>query len=368
MINKKLRLLLAEGDPAETTAGLRELHPEIQDGLELTIVSTIPTLIATLEMVNPEVIFVDLSLARPDPLEAVRRVHRSAPEVPLIVLADGSDKNCATQSLSQGALDYLLKGFIDTRTLERVLREALAHNTLEGLANLLRDSLTGFYIRDGFLTLGKRAMETAKRRKSTLVLLCVRIDNLAALRAGHGPTAVESSLREVAALLAGSFRGTDIIARLGDSQFAALAVDAVEPSAPVLCQRMEKRIAVLNRDRGTRGPPELRISARFWSPKETITFSEFLDSVEAGVPASGDRTGDSRPHHAQTWRSGGGVEAHDFVPWSAHSLYQRLFTGFGKRFARHARRPPPAKTIQSTTLGRVVREILHQEKKRKATS
>jgi DNA-binding NarL/FixJ family response regulator len=84
-------------------------------------------------------------------LEAVRRVHRSAPEVPLIVLADGSDKNCATQSLRQGALDYLLKGFIDTRT------------------DLLRDSFTGLYIRDGFLTLGKRAIETAKRRKSTLV-------------------------------------------------------------------------------------------------------------------------------------------------------------------------------------------------------
>jgi len=164
--------------------------------------------LATLEIVNPEVIFVDLSLAHPDPLEAVRRVHRSAPEVPLIVLADGSDKNCATQSLSQGALDYLLKGFIDTRT------------------DLLRDSFTGLYIRDGFLTLGKRAIETAKRRKSTLVLLRMRIDNLAALRAGHGPIAVESSLREVAALLAGGFRGTDIIARLGESQFAALAVDA----------------------------------------------------------------------------------------------------------------------------------------------
>src|SRR6266852_9781695 len=124
-------------------------------------------------------------------------------------------------------------------------------------------------------------METAKRRKSTLVLLCMRIDNLAALRAGHGPTAAESSLREVAALLAGGFRGTDIIARLGESQFAALAVDAAEPSAPVLCQRLEKRIAMFNHDRGAWGPLELRMSARFWSPKEAIAFSEFLESVEA---------------------------------------------------------------------------------------
>src|SRR5258707_6104259 len=53
---------------------------------------------------------------------------------------------------------------------------------------------------------------------------------------------------------------TDIVARLEESQFAALAVDAIEPSAPVLCQRVEKRIAVLNRDMGPWGPLELRIS------------------------------------------------------------------------------------------------------------
>jgi diguanylate cyclase (GGDEF)-like protein len=283
MSEKKLRILLTEGDSAETTAALSELYPESQGGLELTIVSTIPTLIAMLEIANPEVIFVDLALAHPDPWEAVRRLHRSAPEVPMIVLADGKDKNYAAQSLSHGALDYLLKGFIDTRTLERVLRAALEHNTLEGLADLLRDPLTGLYVRDGFHTLGKRAMETAKRRESTLVLLCMRIDNLVALRAGHGSVAVENSLREVAALLTSSFRMTDIVARLGESQFAALSVDAAERSAPVLCQRLEKRIAVLNRDRGTWGPLELRMSARFWSPKEATPFSEFLDSVEAGL-------------------------------------------------------------------------------------
>jgi diguanylate cyclase (GGDEF)-like protein len=283
MSKKKLRVLLAEGDPAETTAALRELYPESQDSLELTIVSTIATLIATIEIVNPEVLIVDLSLAHPDPLEAVRRVHRSAPEVSLIVLADASDRHSAELSLSQGALDYVLKGFIDTRTLGRVLRAALERNTLEGLADLLRDSLTGLYTRDGFLTLGERAMETARSRKSTLVLLCMKIENLAALRAGYGPGAFESSLREVSALLNSGFRGTDIIARLGESQFAALAVDAMEPSAPVLCQRLEKRIGMLNRDRGAWGPLELRMSARFWTPKETSTFSEFLNSVEAGL-------------------------------------------------------------------------------------
>ncbi len=281
MNEKKLRILLAEGNSGETVAALRELYPEGQNGLELTNVSSVSTLIATLEIAKPEVIFLDLSLAHADPLEAVRRVHRSAPEVPLIVLADGSDRNCAARSLGQGALNYLIKGFIDRRTLEGVLRAALEHNTFEGLTDLLRDPLTGLYIRDGFLTLGERAMETAKRNESTLVLLSMRIENLAMVRAVYGSNAAEKSLRGVATLLSGSFRRTDIVTRLEESQFAALAVDAIEPSAPVLCQRVEKRIAVLNRDMGPWGPLELRISARFWSPKESITFSQFLESVEA---------------------------------------------------------------------------------------
>jgi diguanylate cyclase (GGDEF)-like protein len=281
MNEKKLRILLAEGNPGEAASALRTLYPEGQDGLELTNVSSVSTLIATLEIVNPEIILLDLALAHPHTLDAVRRVHRSAPTASLIILADASDKDFATRCLIQGAQDYLLKGFIDSRTLEHVLRAALEHNTLGSLADLLHDSLTGLYTRDGFLTLGERAMETAKSRAGTLVLLCMSIENLAALEEEFGPGAVESSLCEVAKSLAASFRRTDIVARVGESQFAALAVDAAEPSAPVLRQRLEKRFVMLNRDMLPGGALELRMSARFWSPKEAIVFPDFLDSVEA---------------------------------------------------------------------------------------
>src|SRR5260370_7902820 len=122
MNEKKLHVLLAEAHADETATALRSLYAKVQDGLELTNVSSISTLIATLEIVNPEVIFLDLSLAQPDPLDGIRRVHRSAPSVPLIVLADSSDKDCAVRSLTQGPLDYLIKRFIYSRSLERPLR------------------------------------------------------------------------------------------------------------------------------------------------------------------------------------------------------------------------------------------------------
>jgi hypothetical protein len=63
-----------------------------------------------------------------------------------VVLADPSQKQYAAQNLSEGAMDYVLKGFMDARTLDRVLRHALARNTFEGLADLPRDSMTGFCV------------------------------------------------------------------------------------------------------------------------------------------------------------------------------------------------------------------------------
>ena len=280
MSGKKFRVLLAETAPGEAAESLRSLYPGPESALELNVVSTLPTLVATIELAAPDTIFFDLSLGKPDPLEAVRRVHRAAPGIPLIVFAEVADKSYAARSISEGAIDYLLKGFMDTRTMERVLRTALERNTLESLADLLRDQLTGLYNREGLTTLGTRSMETALRSGGTLVLLCALIENYPSLQEELGSVGCEHAVRETGELLAGCFRRSDFLARLGDTQFAALAVDAAEPSAPVLRQRVESRLAIHNQSRQPWEPLALRLSVGYWGANDTKTFSEFLDAVE----------------------------------------------------------------------------------------
>src|SRR5208282_3054737 len=198
---KKFRVLLAESAPGEAEGSLRAIYPSPDSKLELTVVSTIPTLLGTIDLASPETIFLDLSLCGTDPLDTVRRVHRAAPGIPLIVLADTEQKSFAARSTSEGAVDYLLKGFMDTRTMERVLRTALERNTLEGLADLLRDQATGLYNREGFITLGTRAMETAMRSGGTLVLLCALIENYPSLQEELGSSGSEQAVRETAELV-----------------------------------------------------------------------------------------------------------------------------------------------------------------------
>lgn len=283
MNNKRVRVLLAERENSEVAQGLRALYPESAEGLDLTIVSTVNTLIPTLNVVEPEVLVLDLSLLQPDFREMVRHIHRASPEAPLVILADPAEKEQAGACLLEGAMDYMLKGYTDHQTLRRVMQRVLEHNTLKGLTDLLRDPVTRLYTREGFLTLGTRAIEAARQTGGTLVLLCAVCRNLPMVREEFGPGAAGQALCDIARIISGCFRRTDVIARIGEAHFATLAVDAVEPSASVLRQRVEKRFAMHNQAEDAAFPVEMRLSAGHWAHRDSRTFSEFLDAVEAGL-------------------------------------------------------------------------------------
>jgi diguanylate cyclase (GGDEF)-like protein len=278
---RRLRLLLAEGSPGVAAAALHGLYAGGAPGLDLTVVSTVATLLATIKVVDPEVILLDLSLNLREPLDAVHLVHRTAPGVPLVVFADPAQREQGIRSLSEGAIDFVLKGHIDEHTLERVLRAALERNTLKGLTDLLRDPVTELYSRDGFLTIGRRRQEEALRAGSSLVLICVLFENLHALRDAFGPGTADRAISDVAALLKGCCRRSDVVGRLGEAQFAILGVDAVAPSAIVMRSRLEQHLAVHNQTRSPWGPIDLRTSIGSWTPNEPRSFSEFMDSVES---------------------------------------------------------------------------------------
>ena len=281
MTQRRLRLLLAEGSPGEAAAALHELYAGSDPGLELTVVSTIATLLPTIKIVDPEVILLDVGLSLREPMDAVHLVHRAAPGVPLIVIADPAEKERAIHSLAEGAMDYVLKGHTDAHTLERVLLAALERNTLAGLADMLRDQVTGLYTRDGFLTVGRRRLEEAMRASSSLVLICVLLENLQALRDAFGPGPADRVLIDVAGLLKGCCRRSDIVGREGEAQFVILGVDAVAPSAEVMRSRLEQHLAAHNQTRSPLGPIDLRTSIGSWTAKDAGTFAEFLDAVEA---------------------------------------------------------------------------------------
>jgi PAS domain S-box-containing protein len=78
-----------------------------------------------------DIVLLDPGLPDSQGIDSVRRAVAAAPHVPLVVLTGRDDESLALLALQAGAVDYLIKGQIDTRGLMRFLRYAVERNTLE---------------------------------------------------------------------------------------------------------------------------------------------------------------------------------------------------------------------------------------------
>jgi diguanylate cyclase (GGDEF)-like protein len=280
---KTIRILLAGDASGEAAQALRALFSSPEHALELTAVSSVTTLIPTLGVVDPEIILLDLAVAQPHPKETIRRVHRAAPNIPILVLADEAQKEHAKQALHDGAMDYVLREYMNDANLARVFRGALERNTLEALADFLRDPVSGLYTRDGLLTVGSSTLDLTRRNRGSLALFCILIQNFAALRDGLGQTAADHAIQDLTEALAGCFRRSDILARIGDAQFAVLAVDSTAPGAAVVRQRLERCLALVPQQRESSAALRFTVNGGLWSCEDHAAFPEFLDTVEAGL-------------------------------------------------------------------------------------
>jgi diguanylate cyclase (GGDEF)-like protein len=285
---KTISILLAGDVSGEAAQALRALFCPPEHILELTVVSSVTTLIPTLAVANPEIILLDLAVAYPHPKETVRRIRRAAPNVPILVLADEAEKEAAKETLHEGAMDYVLRQYMNDATLARVFRGALERNTLEGLADFLRDPDTGLYTRDGLLTIGSTTLDLTRRNRGSLSLFCILVQNLAALREREGPSGVDSALEDLTGALASCSRRSDVLARIGDAQFAILAVDSTEAGAAIVRQRLERCLTLLPEQRETSQSLSYAVHSGTWTCDDRATFSEFLDAVEVGLRASSD--------------------------------------------------------------------------------
>jgi PAS domain S-box-containing protein len=78
-----------------------------------------------------DIILLDPGLPDSQGIDSVRRAVAAAPHVPLVVLTGRDDESLALLALQAGAVDYLIKGQIDTRGLMRFLRYAVERNAME---------------------------------------------------------------------------------------------------------------------------------------------------------------------------------------------------------------------------------------------
>lgn len=149
----------------------------------------------------------------------------------------------------------------------------------------LRDDLTGLYNRRGFVVLAERALQLAYRAQAPLSVMFLDLDNLKGVNDTLGHDTGSEFLTEVATLLKGSFRETDIIGRIGGDEFVVAGVFTGD-GMYLASQRMEQGAADRNAQPGHAYPLSFSVGHVISGAGKQESLEEMLNRADAAMYAS----------------------------------------------------------------------------------
>ncbi len=182
----------------------------------------------------------DYQLGERDGLQLIREAMARGCRTPIVFLTAETADRVDIAAMNAGALDYLVKGEITPRMIERSLRYALKlGDTLEALRRLAtRDQLTGLLNRREFDRIVTEERERALRFGHGLGLVMIDIDHFKSVNDTYGHPAGDAVLREVSRRVASQVRTVDRVARFGGEEFAVILMQTDVASASDVAQRI----------------------------------------------------------------------------------------------------------------------------------
>jgi len=237
-----------------------------------------------------EMLITDIQMPRLDGYGLICRVRASADrrirDLPIITITGAEDDETRIRAYACGSTDFIVKPF-DKKLLSsrvhaylRLKQASLLHTTSAKMDARAIDPLTHLNGLGGFLESGKGLFQQSRQQGRDLSVAALDIDDFPALRRQYGPAADQLLVR-IAGVLTKTVRREDVVARVGEAEFAVLIPETDRSQALVLCERLRERIAA---ERLTTASGPMAVSASFGLVTQSAdapeTFEKFLVLVE----------------------------------------------------------------------------------------
>lgn len=289
-----MRLLVIEDDPRLADALSRGLGQGRLRPWEVRLARTLREAEEILGRESVDVALVDLGLPDAAGTDSVDLVMQAAPRAAVIVLTGRDDEHTAIRLLQRGIQEYLVKGEVKLRGIERTITHArerfAAVRRLEAQAR--RDPLTGlanaFAIRGRLAT----ALERARRQGRIVGVAFMDLDGFKAVNDDYGHLAGDAALISVGARLRAILRATDSLGRVGGDEFVAVLEELGTVHQGMTVAR---KLAEALRAPFRAGKHQITLSASIGLaafPQHGATVNTLLDRADAAMYAAkqdGDR-------------------------------------------------------------------------------
>jgi diguanylate cyclase (GGDEF)-like protein len=147
----------------------------------------------------------------------------------------------------------------------------------------LIDDLTGLYNRRGFNELAEQHIRLASRGGRALTLIYFDLDGFRRVNEVHGYHVGDRALYRITEIMKRTFRGSDLLARLGADEFAILAIGASADDAEMVVRRFRSAVERFNAE--TEDPFQLSVSigvARY-TGEGTMRLDDFISRADLAM-------------------------------------------------------------------------------------
>lgn len=142
------------------------------------------------------------------------------------------------------------------------------------------DDLTGLVNRRGFETMARLSLNTSERQSMPAVLLYFDLDDVLMVNRHYGDAEGDRMLMRFSRLLRQTFRGSDVLGRLGDHSFAVLVANSSAQQAELVVERMRQSAASLQHQEGWPGPLQFSVAAVHYSPAQGPSLEHLLSRAD----------------------------------------------------------------------------------------
>lgn len=211
--------------------------------------------------------------------DIILKIKRLSARLPVVVLVEAWSKADAVTVLRAGAQDVITQQDVSLNLLPRALITAMERQKLlVQLQNAaLLDELTGLYNRRGFMEFAGHYLKMAERSKRGMLLIYADVDCLKQINDHQGHQAGDQAILASAAVLKSVLRISDIVARIGGDEFAALALDTDAAFEEKIFRRLETEKA------GCRYSLTLSIGFSYYDPFRPSSIDELLDAADKNM-------------------------------------------------------------------------------------
>jgi two-component system cell cycle response regulator len=242
------KILLVEDNEDHVYIFKTFLSADKSISLEPVVASCLDDAISLIRGNHFDLVLLDLMLPDSKGINTFIKLHYQFPEIPVVVITSLNDSELGIKAAQLGAQDYLIKGEINSDLLRRAILFAIVrHEKDENLRKqALIDELSQLYNRRGFISVFHQYLKIAQREGQNLLLIMVDVDGLKSINDTHGHLEGDRAIIDTGKILKGTFRGSDLVGRIGGDEFVVLAVQASDENAQALRERLQNKIDQYN--------------------------------------------------------------------------------------------------------------------------